>query len=519
MRRRMAASLTALMTVGCVTPALALEGRPGSGMYIIGHRGAPVYTTESSQASYEIASNLQADMLEGDLVMSKDGVLIVCHDIELSRVTDIATRPEFAGMQTIRNFNGIDYAGYWVDDFTLEQLKLLRKPNGQQLLTLDELISLAQSRGITLYMELKESQYFASRPVPQDITGTLINTMRARGLAGYSTPFWVQSDNPDDLRRVKAEAGNRTVYLTRTVGMDDVGQFPWFRQFADVLGVPTGPARRGLVAQAHAADLGVHIWTLRGSRDGYRKAASIGADGVITDFPDLGVDVRSRARSTARPANLGVRIENGTAIATWSAEVGAFYAVTFDFGDPFEAPTLWLTGGSASYPMADAKSVDVTVSRFDGSRLSADAFARASLATPNYASPGITTRVRDVSAVVDTAGRTRITGVMERLKGSKWLPLKRAKGWVRGRGEDVSDLRRSFSPGKKGVFSVTVQVREDIVSGYVPQRSWMVGVTATNTLKPSASDWVDTREGAVPTARRSSGQAQSLPAQDVRVRD
>ena len=121
---------------------------------------------------------------------------------------------------------------------------------------------------------------------------------------------------PDPGQRL---VGNRTVYLTRSVGPEDVGLFPSFRQFADVLGVPTTRARRGLVAQAHAADLGVHVWTLRGSRDAYRKAAAIGADGVITDFPDLGVNVRSRTRLTDRPAGLTTRVENGTAIATWTA--------------------------------------------------------------------------------------------------------------------------------------------------------------------------------------------------------
>ena len=62
-----------------------------------------------------------------------------------------------------------------------------------------------------------------------------------------------------------------------------------------------------------------------------------------------------------------------------------------------------------------------------------------------------------------------------------------------------------------------MRVREDIVSGYVPERSWMAGVTATTTLKPSSSDWVDSREGAPPQPRKQPGKAQSLPVKDVRV--
>ena len=327
----------------------------------------------------------------------------------------------------------------------------------------------------------------------------------------------MQSDNPEDLKRVKQWAGNRTVFLTRSVGPEDVGYFPGFRQFADVLGIPTTRARRGLVQQAHAADLGVHVWTLRGSRDAYRKAAAIGADGVITDFPDLGVDVRARQRGGDRPANLTSRVENGSAIATWTAAAGSWYTVTFDFGDPLLAPTLWVQGGSASLPMADATSVDITVARFDGARMGGDAFTRASVIPVAYDEPRTKTRVRNVAAVVSSDAKTRITGVMEQQKGAKWLPLRNGAGWLRGKGEDVSDLRRKFRAGKDGEFSLTVKVRKDIVDGYVPERSWMVGVTATKKLKPSSSEWVDTEEGPPPAPSRK-GRSQSLPAQDVKVR-
>lgn len=514
--RRLIAGAGTLVLLACAAPAVSLEGRPASGMLIIGHRGAPVYTTESSEQAYRRAAELGADLLEGDLVLSKDGQLVICHDLDLSRVTNAASTPGFA--PTTRIFNGVAYSGYWVDDYTWDQLAQLRKPNGQGLLRLDDLLNL--NLGRTLYMEIKESQYFATpqegRAETWDITQKLIDTLNARGLAGYGAPFWVQSDQPDDLARIKQTTGNRTVFLTRSVGPEDVGQFPAFRQFADVLGVPTTRARRGLVAQAHAADLGVHVWTLRGSRDAYRKAAAIGADGVITDFPDLGVDVRSKLKQAPAPTGLTTKVENGNAIATWSAAAGVWYAVTFDFGDPLLAPTVWVQGGSASYPMAEAKNVDITVSSWNGVRMSQDAFSRAALKLDTYDEPRVKTRVSSVSAVVAADGRTRITGSMQRLNGKKWVPLRNSGGWVHGKGEDVGDLRRTFRTDKKGTFSVTVRVREDIISGYVPQRSWMVGVTPTKQLKASSSDWVKSEEGAAPTGR--SRKSQSLPGTDVRVR-
>ncbi|MCU0278699.1 MAG: hypothetical protein MUE31_07385, partial [Candidatus Nanopelagicales bacterium] len=491
MRTRTIAAVAALAVTACVGPAAsALEGRPGTGMLVIGHRGAPVYAAESTLGSYTRAADLGADLLEGDLVMSKDGRLVVCHDIELSRVTDIASRPEFAGRQGVRNFNGVDYTGFWVDDFDLAELQTLRKWDGQTLTTLDDLIGMAQGRGSSIYMELKESAYFQSRGL--DPLPVLVNTLRGRGEDQRGSRVWVQSSNPGDLQFLGGQVGNRRVFLTRGVGPEDVGAFPGYRQFADVIGVPTTRARRSLVQEAHAADLGVHVWTLRGSRDAYRKAAAIGADGVITDFPDLGIDVRNDLRIGNRPAGVTSKIENGNAVVNWEAEAGAWYAVTFDFGDPLEAPTLWVNSNTASYPSAEATSVDITVARFDGTRLGDDSFTRATVTPANYKTPRVRTRVASVNAVVSSDARTRISGTLQRLRGKQWVPLRNGQGWLRGRGEDVPGLRRNFRTDKRGEFFLTVKVRKDILSGYIPQRQWMVGVTGTSRFKPSSSDWVVT---------------------------
>lgn len=518
MRRSTTAGVLSLTLLATTAPAAqALEGRPGTGMLVIAHRGAPVYAAEGTLAGYERAASLGADLLEGDLVMSKDGRAVLLHDIELSRVTDVANRPIFGGKYAPRTFNGVEYWGYWVDDFTWAELQTLRTKDGQTLATLEDLIWFAQQRGSSIYMEIKESAYFQSRGL--DPVATVAGILKSTGEAHRGSRVWVQSFNPADLQTLRSQIGNRLVFLTRTTSPEDAWQFPTFRQFADVLAVPTTRARRGLVQQARAADLGVHVWTLRGSRDAYRKAAAIGADGVITDFPDLGVDVRSRLRMGDRPAGVASRIENGNAIVTWSVVPGSWYAVTFDFGDPLLAPTVWTNAGSASMPMAEAKSVDITVSRFDGSRLGADAFTRAALQTDVFAAPSVRTRIRDVKAVVSSDAKTRITGVMERLSGKKWVPLRKTRGWLRGRGDDGTDVRRSFTSDKHGKFFLTVQVRDDVLAGYLPERRWMVGVTADETLRPTSSDWIRSEEGPPPAPKKpKKSKAASLGNQDVTVR-
>lgn len=525
MRKRVWAAAIA----GCLTAALAvqaqgLEGRTGKGMWVIAHRGAPVYTAEASPGGYQRAADLGADQLEGDLVISQDGVVVVSHDVELSRVTNVATKPQFASYRDTRTINGVPYSGWWVDDFTWAELQQLTTPDGQPLMTLDQLLDFTGARGLTASIEIKDSDYFAGRQTPTenfDIVQAVINRLAARGLTARQSPVWIQSSSENDLRRLRSAVANRLVYVTYGVQIEDVGQFGTYRQFADVLAVPTTRVRRQLVQQAHAADLAVHVWTLRGSRDAYRKAAAVGADGVFTDFPDLAVDVRDRLRVGPRPEGLTTRVENGTAIAAWAPRApGTRYAVTFDFGDPLLAPTIWTTNAAASLPMAGSKSVKVSVAAFDGTRLSEDATAYAYPPTAVYDAPAVPTRVTDVSTQIRSDAQTVIRGRFEVLatqkKKSTWRPLRRATGWIRVRGDEFPSLHKKVTSDKKGEFAVWVRVRDDILSGYVPARSYRIGVTQTPKLRSSSSGWVRAAGADVPEPT-GDPRKRRMPRAEVRI--
>src|SRR4051794_41943118 len=77
---------------------------------VIGHRGAPAYRPEHTAASYELAIDLGAELIEPDVVVSRDGVLVVRHERELSLSTDIADRPEVAGRRPPKDVDGVPAA-------------------------------------------------------------------------------------------------------------------------------------------------------------------------------------------------------------------------------------------------------------------------------------------------------------------------------------------------------------------------------------------------------------------------
>src|SRR5690554_839108 len=87
-----------------------------SGTVVIAHRGASGYLPESTLPAYVLAYESGADYLEMDLVMSRDGVPVVFHDLVLEDSTDVAER-----------FPGHGRAdGHWyVSDLTVDELRQL----------------------------------------------------------------------------------------------------------------------------------------------------------------------------------------------------------------------------------------------------------------------------------------------------------------------------------------------------------------------------------------------------------
>ena len=65
-------------------------------------------------------------MIEPDVVVSRDGVLVVRHESELSLSTDVAGRPEFADRRTTKEVDGEACTGWFAEDFTLAELRTLR---------------------------------------------------------------------------------------------------------------------------------------------------------------------------------------------------------------------------------------------------------------------------------------------------------------------------------------------------------------------------------------------------------
>ena len=73
-----------------------LKTLDGSVPLVVAHRGASGYLPEHTLESYARAIELGADVVEPDVVVTKDGILIARHEPNLTSTTNVASKPEFA---------------------------------------------------------------------------------------------------------------------------------------------------------------------------------------------------------------------------------------------------------------------------------------------------------------------------------------------------------------------------------------------------------------------------------------
>lgn len=302
----------------CSLPTLSGE-RP----LIIAHRGASGELPEHTLAAYKLAIEQGADVIEPDLVMTKDGVLIARHDRYLSTTTDVAARPEFADRKRTR----IDGPGkrndWWADDFTLAEIKTLRavqpranRPqdyNGEfEVPTFDDIIALAKAEKVWIYPETKAPK--AHLEAGLDMEAALLAALEKAAWTHAAAPLFIQSFEPDILRSLNMKIDVPLVQLVYEVpseqGIRPNIPLDMIASYADGVGpsklLVVGPDGQttDFVAYAHQEGLFVHPWTLRDDQpavDGANITAELdrifrlGVDGLFTDFPATALKNRDLA--------------------------------------------------------------------------------------------------------------------------------------------------------------------------------------------------------------------------------
>ncbi|NIY76844.1 glycerophosphodiester phosphodiesterase [Thalassospira sp. HF15] len=336
----LASAMLLPMTVGANNAnAQALDQE----MVVIAHRGASGYLPEHTLPAKALAYGMGADYIEQDVVLSKDGVPVILHDIHIDTTTDVTNKFPDRKREDGR---------YYAIDFTLAELKTLnvterfKADSGKQVYadrfpgefgifkipTLEEEIKLIQGlnhstgRDVGIYPEIKDPSFHHDEG--QDITKTVITVMEKWGYNNPDSNAFVQCFDWTETKRIREElnyqgklvqllgenrwgppAGTDYDYLKSEDGIlemarvvDGIG--PWLPQVIEGLSENGTAIMTPTLIAAQRAQLKVHPYTLRADQlpkwAGDMKIAlkaifdDAGIDGIFTDFPDQVVQYLAR---------------------------------------------------------------------------------------------------------------------------------------------------------------------------------------------------------------------------------
>ena len=286
---------------------------------VIAHRGASGYLPEHTLPAKAMAYAMGADYLEQDIVLSKDNIPIVIHDIHLETVTDVAKKFPMKKRNDGR---------FYVIDFTFVELKQLNVserfdpatnkavfPNRFPVFTstfklhsLQEEIEFIQGlnkstgKNIGIYPEIKEPEFH--RKEDKDISKIVLAVLTNYGYKTKKDHCILQCFDAKELKRIRNEFKSE-LFLVQLMEfkinekLEEIATYadgigPWIPQI--IKGKENGKWQiTDLVANAHKLNLKVHAYTFRadqlGDFDSFEDLLQVAlyeanVDGVFTDFPD-----------------------------------------------------------------------------------------------------------------------------------------------------------------------------------------------------------------------------------------
>lgn len=222
---------------------------PLHGPEITAHRGSSLRAPENTLGALEAAIREMADFAEIDVQLTADGVIVLCHDRNVRRVTGVDRR---------------------LEDMTWQQVQELDAGDGEGIPSLEQALELAKGR-IRLNIELKNLGNDSGLP---EQTAALIKEH------DMEEQCVITSVKPEYLQRVKAaDPDIRTGYILAAA----YGRF-YEQDWVDFISLRSSLATRRLAEEIHENGKALHVWTVNSRRE-LEQMKAVGADNIITDDP------------------------------------------------------------------------------------------------------------------------------------------------------------------------------------------------------------------------------------------
>ena len=285
------------------SPVDATQGPDGFDLQ--GHRGARGLAPENTIPAFRRALEIGATTLEMDVVISKDGQVVVSHEPWMSHqicslpsgepISEAEARGHNLYRMPYAEIEQYDCGQRQHPDFPQQETQPAVKPLLRDVIAMAESYAAENDRSPVFYnIEIKSRPDWDGEfhPEPEAFARRVLNTVHEGGVAACTT---IQSFDERALRAARRLRSDRTddaaVRLALLVMQGTADTLP---DQLDALGFTPAiysPAYASvdaaLLRAAHDRGLRVVPWTVN-EREDMRRLIRLGVDGLITDYPDVG---------------------------------------------------------------------------------------------------------------------------------------------------------------------------------------------------------------------------------------
>jgi len=300
-----------------------LHSRVGTGLLEIAHRGARAYAPENTLPAFEKAAHLGCHMIELDVHCSADGELVVHHDDDLRRCTDVARRFPGRDSYYVSDFSArelaeLDAGGWYLQELAMPPARrqgFLRELTQEErtafisagderlygsgevrLPSLASALGLAESLGLLVNIEVKT--------LPRMYPGIAAKVLDCVMQFGLLEKVLVSSFDHDQLAILRSMSAHVATAVLTSDRLSHVGHYlalldadayhPGCYGDFDSLGFGSVDGQldtRG-IGDARASGKGVNVWTCNNIAQ-MRALVDAGVTGLITDYPTRLSQLRS----------------------------------------------------------------------------------------------------------------------------------------------------------------------------------------------------------------------------------
>lgn len=243
---------------------------------IIAHRGASGYAPENTLEAFRMASQLEADFIEFDVHLSKDGVLVVNHDVTVERTTNGVGKIQDL---TVKQLKQLD-AGTWFNQTYPNYAK--DEYVNAKIVTVEEIFQQFGSSE-NFVIEIKYPYLYPG------IEEKLLKLLEKYNLLEDKERVILLSSSKESLKKIyklnpNIQLGLLFIYTQdANITYDELEEL---QKYVSIIVPNYNTLNEQYIRKVKNAGFQIYTYTVNDKHSFY-KLIYWGIDGIITDFPNI----------------------------------------------------------------------------------------------------------------------------------------------------------------------------------------------------------------------------------------